>query len=326
MTAARGAIEQQRVTASGELRKWTLDLDAIRGRIGWTRGAGGERLAGEAAELGEHFPTWTAALGRPGAGDYWETGELLSHEPCGAPWVFDRGVRCGDCGVERAAPAEEPGGAPGAAPAAPPLGAGSGGVAALAGLAPALDPDGDVARRAAEGAPLLAFVGRIPAVVDDRPMLAKSRAHLAALRRAGLADRAALHRSYFLKAEGRTFFAPPVFAFFPSGWPRTDPLVMVEPDYFAVLDIPPSHVYPGTSYRLCNYAQWRDVTLRTVLQQRIVPRVLIDVMLSDLKAMGCLEDALDEAGVDLHSVYNVIGRPAQSGSFADVYGRRRERA
>jgi len=300
MSQPGGAYQQQRVTASGESRTWTLDVEAIRARIGWAAGTGAARLEAEAREMAEHFPTWTAALGRPGPGDYWETGELVAHEPCGAPWVFDDGVRCGDCATE----------------AGPDAGAG------IATRPLAAD---ESHRHDDPVTPLVAYVGRIPAVVDERPLLPKVRNHLAALRRAGLVERAAVHRSYFVKADGRTLFAPPVYAFFPSGWPRTDPLVMVQPDYFAVLDIPPSHVYPGTAYRLCNYAQWRDVTLRTVLQQRIVPRVLIDVMLADLKAMGCLEEALEEAGVDLHSVYNVVGRPAQSGSFADVYERRRER-
>lgn len=291
---------QQRAGAAGEVRRWALDFDAVRARISWAAPeAGAVRLAAEAAEMAEHFPTWVAALGRQGPGDYWETGELPAHEACGAPWVFDRGVRCGDCG----------------APAPVPPAAGAVIAGAAGGGPPAPAP-----------APLLAFVGRIPAVVDERPMLAKVRAHLAALRGAGARDRAAALRAYFVKAEGRTFFAPPVFAYLPAGWPRTDPYVMVHADYFAVLDIPPSHVYPSTSYRLCNYAQWRDVTLRTVLQQRVVPRVLIDLMLADLRAMDCLPEALEEARVDMHSVYNVIGRPAQSGDFARVYEQRRAQA
>jgi len=307
---ARGAAPQQRVTGAGELRRWSLDVDAVRARISWAApDAGAARLAAEAAEMAEHFPTWVAALGRQGPGDYWETGELPAHDACGAPWVFDRGVRCGDCGAP-----------------VPPAAGGAAAAGAVAGAATVGSPGSAPAAPAALPTPLLAFVGRIPAVVDERPMLAKVRAHLAALRGAGARDRAAALRSYFVKAEGRTFFAPPVFAYLPAGWPRTDPYVMVHADYFAVLDIPPSHVYPSTSYRLCNYAQWRDVTLRTVLQQRVVPRVLIDLMLADLRAMDCLPEALEEARVDMHSVYNVIGRPAQSGEFARVYEQRRAQA
>src|SRR5262245_14518767 len=98
MANAPGAVPQQRVTASGEHLRWELDVAAVQARVPWSQGAGEARLRAEAVEMAEHFPTWVAALGRPGSGEYWETGELVApHRDCGAPWVFDRGVRCGDC-------------------------------------------------------------------------------------------------------------------------------------------------------------------------------------------------------------------------------------
>ena len=233
--------------------------------------------------MSEHFPTWVLALGRVGASDYWDTGALLHHRPCGAPWVFDVGVRCADC--------RQP-------------------------LPEAEQPSPEEL--------LIAFIGRIPAALGGRPWLEKVRSRLAVLKEAGRNEARARLRSWFIKVDGNPFFAPPVFAFFPYNWAQTDPLTMVEPDYFDVLGLPPSHTYPGTHHRLCNYAHWRDVTLRTVLQQRIVPRVLIDVMLADLASLDRLEVALEEAAQDMHSIYNLIGKAEPARVFSEVYERYRE--
>jgi len=270
------------VAASGQLREWVLDADAVAARIPWVSGHP-ERFERESREMAEHFPTWVLALGRVGASDYWDTGALIHHRQCGAPWVFDVGVRCADCRTP---------------------------------IPPEQEPP--------EGERLIAFAGRVPAAIAGRPWLDKVRLRLAALKEAGDDAGHRRLRAWFIKAEGNPFFAPPIFAFFPYNWAQTDPLTMVEPDYFDVLGLPPAHTYPGTHHRLCNYAHWRDVTLRTVLQQRIVPRVLIDVMLADLAALGHLESALEEAHQDMHSIYNVIGKAEPARVFSEVYARHRD--
>jgi hypothetical protein len=168
--------------------------------------------------------------------------------------------------------------------------------------------------------PLLGLAGRIPALLEGRPFHAVAKERLAALRRTN-PTLAGNFANYFLKTDGRSFFAPPVYTFFPPNWRKSDPFVMVRPDYFETLGIPPDHVYPGTTYRLCNYATWREVSARTVLQQRIVPRVYIDLMIADLSALGRLDEALDACGLSLHSLYNVIGKPQESARFSEIYER-----
>lgn len=166
--------------------------------------------------------------------------------------------------------------------------------------------------------PLLGIVGRIPALLEGRPFHRAAKERLLLLRNEDRAQARAFS-DYFMKVEGRAFFAPPIYVYFPPNWRKNDPFVMVRPDYFDVLAIPPDHIYPGTTFRLCNYATWREVSLRTVLQQRIVPRIYIDLMVADLCALRRLDEALDECGLSLHSLYNVIGKPEESSRFSEVY-------
>lgn len=168
--------------------------------------------------------------------------------------------------------------------------------------------------------PLLGVVLRIPALLEGRPFHSVAKARLSQLR-SQHPEQAKAFADYFLKVDGRAFFAPPIYAYFPPNWRKSDPFVMVRSDYFETLGIPPDHIYPGTTYRLCNYANWREVSMRAVLQQRIVPRVYIDLMVADLSALRRLDEALEESGVSLHSLYNVIGKPEESAHFSDVYER-----
>ena len=168
--------------------------------------------------------------------------------------------------------------------------------------------------------PLLGVALRIPALIEGRPFHSAAKTRLAQLR-AQNPELAKAFADYFLKVDGRAFFAPPIYVYFPSNWRKSDPFVMVRPDYFETLVIPPDHIYPGTTYRLCNYANWREVSLRSVLQQRIVPRIYIDLMVADLTALRRLDEALEESGISLHSLYNIIGKPEESAHFSEVYER-----
>ncbi|PID38308.1 MAG: hypothetical protein CSB49_06290, partial [Proteobacteria bacterium] len=72
-------------------------------------------------------------------------------------------------------------------------------------------------------------------------------------------------------------------------------------------------------YRLCLYAQWREQPAVQVLQNRVVPRLLIDLMVADLHALGRLELALDRLEMSLYEMYNVVGRPQLVEPLRQVY-------
>ena len=96
--------------------------------------------------------------------------------------------------------------------------------------------------------------------------------------------------------------------------------VMVWPEYFPMLDIPPDHVYHADQYyRLCLYAAWREQPCVRVLQNRVVPRLLIDLMVADLQALEQLDAALDRLDVTLYELYNMVGREEQTERFRAVY-------
>ncbi len=75
-------------------RTWTVDLAAAGKLLG--RGADAARLLREAREMAQHFPRWvlTIALGR----------DRALCRRCGGLLVFDRGLRCVECGAAMAAP------------------------------------------------------------------------------------------------------------------------------------------------------------------------------------------------------------------------------
>lgn len=165
-------------------------------------------------------------------------------------------------------------------------------------------------------------VGRIPALISGRPFERHFRRRLARLERAGgsAARRAALMRQSLLEAGSQTYLAPRFSLWFSRSWPHAEPPVMVWPEYFEVLDIPPDHVfYADQYYRLCLFASWREQTAREVLQNRVVPRLLIDVMVADLAALDRLDEALDQLGCTLYQLYNTVGRPQLAGPFQQVY-------
>jgi hypothetical protein len=115
-----------------------------------------------------------------------------------------------------------------------------------------------LARRSAQ----LAWMGHLPVPVGGLPRtLARIQAQA--------------HPGYPLVTVGGTpLWLVPVAAFYPADWPRSEPIVRYDSELFRILGIP----YAGASHhivdtnRMCLYAwsQWRAVTLRVVLQQRVV--------------------------------------------------------
>ena len=114
--------------------------------------------------------------------------------------------------------------------------------------------------RAGKG-PRLAWTGHLPLPVDGLPhALARILAHP--------------HPAYPLITVGGTrLWLIPVVAHYPVDWPRSQPTIQYDPELFRILGIASpnaSHHMIGST--LCLYAsgQWRTVTLRVVLQQRVV--------------------------------------------------------
>jgi hypothetical protein len=114
--------------------------------------------------------------------------------------------------------------------------------------------------RAGKG-PLLAWMGHLPLPVDGLP---QALARITAQSKPG----------YPLVSVGGTrLWLVPVVAFHPADWPRSEPILRYDQAIFAILGISATatnHIIDHT--RMCLYAwgQWRAVTMRVVLQQRVV--------------------------------------------------------
>lgn len=165
----------------------------------------------------------------------------------------------------------------------------------------------------------IGLVGRIPALITGRPFEAGLDRRLVALRRQGHPLLDAITGS-LLEAGGRKYLAPRFGLWFSKQFPHSDPPVMVWPEYFPTLDIPPDHVYyAGSYFRLCLFASWREQPAVRVLQNRVAPRLLIDLMVADLKARDRLDDALERLECTLYQLYNKIGRPEEVEGLARVH-------
>ncbi len=179
----------------------------------------------------------------------------------------------------------------------------------------------------------LAYIGQIPSVIGEvdekgdfeegkcRPFFRKI-----FLRLTSLPENLQRYISETENGQGgkKYFFTPPIKAVFSEGWPRGAPDVVLESEYFQLLGIPLAHAFPEGSYRgnrLCLYSSWPKVTLRVVLQQRIVPRIIIDLMLADLQALGKLDIVLDRLSATMEGIYNIIGRGRESRRFEEEYHR-----
>jgi len=165
---------------------------------------------------------------------------------------------------------------------------------------------------------MVGFVGRVPALISGRPFLERLRQRM---QRMGDNDpRSRLFSGSLLEAGGNTYLAPRFGIWFSRSWPHADPPVMVWPEYFEVLDLPPDHVYMAPPYyRLCLYARWLEQSVCSVIQNRVVPRLLIDLMMADLNAVGKLDEALDRLNASLYEVYNMVGHPDQGDDLREVY-------
>ena len=160
---------------------------------------------------------------------------------------------------------------------------------------------------------------RIPSPITGRPFLSALDRRLARLRTTDPARAARWDRA-LIEVRGTRYLAPRFGLWFAQSWPHADPPVMVWSEYFEMLDIAADHVYYADQYyRLCLYAQWREQPAVQVLQNRVVPRILIDLMVADLQALGHLDDALERLGMSLYELYNVIGRPTLLDPLKQVY-------
>jgi hypothetical protein len=163
------------------------------------------------------------------------------------------------------------------------------------------------------------FVGRIPALISKRPFERALDRRIEALRREGSKDLNLFLASVIAVGEKR-YLTPRFGMWLSKSHPHADPPVMVWPEYFKILDIPPDHVYyAGIYYRLCLYATWHEQPAVEVLRNRVAPRLLIDLMVADLKALGKLDAALEKVDCSLYELYNVVGRPAAVQPFQEVY-------
>lgn len=163
------------------------------------------------------------------------------------------------------------------------------------------------------------LIVRIPSPITGRPFATALDRRLRQLETAN-PDRARLWKQAILEVKGTRYLAPRFGLWFSQSWPHADPPVMVWSEYFEMLDIPADHVYYADQYfRLCLYAQWREQPAAQVLQNRVVPRLLIDLMVADLQALGRLDDALEQLEMSLYEMYNVVGRPALVEPLKRVY-------
>jgi hypothetical protein len=61
--------------------------------------------------------------------------------------------------------------------------------------------------------------------------------------------------------------------------------------------------------------------MRVVLQQRIIPKIIIDLMVADLLTVGKLDRVCGSLGTSLHGLYNWIGKRGRSERFRRGYER-----
>lgn len=136
-----------------------------------------------------------------------------------------------------------------------------------------------------------------------------------------------LYLRYFVRDENKDyFFQPLIKIILPTNWSRQEPLVMFHTDYFKALNIPREHVYferYNGWHKLCLFSNWRRYMLFDVLEQRVVPRIISDLMFADLVSLGKLREVLDNLGASLSSVYNWVGkvRSGRSERFWQEYSK-----
>jgi hypothetical protein len=163
---------------------------------------------------------------------------------------------------------------------------------------------------------MVGLVGRIPALIAGRPFEDALPRRIETLN----AEEQSLWRQSLLSVGDKAYLAPRFGIWFSRSFPHSPPPVMVWPEYFPLLDIPPDHVYDATPYyRLCLFASWREQPAVRILQNRVIPRLLIDLMVADLQAVGKLKAALEKLDTSLYELYHLVGRPEQAAPLQQVY-------
>lgn len=283
-------IVQEKLAQNGLIKSWLIDQRYISRRIAWA-GKNPNLLARELQEMQQGFPYFyltTSDAANLVQGRFFcrQCGDLIS--------CFEGGFKCVACDTEQR-------------------------------------PESD---------PLLGYVGQLPSLIGSiangnlgeqgtvahgRPYLKRIHEQLTQMSEE---KKTKLIGKFFLAGhQGQVYFSPPVFAFFSESWPRERPHILVNREYFQVLyghsrySYSDFHAYGSGAnlLELCNYSSWHTVSLRTVLIQRMVPKVIIDLMIADLLAVGKLEKVVNNLGTDVHGVYNWIGKPGRSERFKREY-------
>lgn len=169
---------------------------------------------------------------------------------------------------------------------------------------------------------MVGLVGRIPGLISGRPFDLALDGRLARMESPShpLHGLRSLVLAGLLEVGGRRYLAPRFGIWFSAHTPHSDPPVMVWPEYFPLLGIPPDHVYQaGPYFRLCLYASWREQPAVKVLQNRVAPRLLIDLMVADLVSLGLLQTCLERLECTLYELYNMVGRPRKAEPLRRIY-------
>jgi len=142
-----------------------------------------------------------------------------------------------------------------------------------------------------------------------------------------------LPSKWFVIVKNQVYFAPRIYALYSQNWNSSQPSILIEKSYFKEIglsswntsDYHAYHQDYGGLLWLCIYQNWHPSLMGEVIHQRIVPKIIIDLMVSDLVAVGKLNKVLNELGETTHTIYNVIGRTvaARGGShrFTELYNK-----
>lgn len=174
----------------------------------------------------------------------------------------------------------------------------------------------------------MVWKGSVPLKLTGRPVLESIKNRM---KRQSKSNQKKWNR-FFMRRGGNTFLVIPTLAGYYAGNrnesnPTTPPhICMPRMLWDGILDIPHDHIYGGPAFegmkwfRLCEYGSDRsNIPIHEALQQRTIPRMVIDLALADLKALGKwgrLIEWFGSQGTELHSFYNVIGKTR--GRRADV--------
>lgn len=266
-------------------KEWELDVPAIRSLIEWAR-ENPDRLQKEVDEMASEqlgFPEFITTIGKLRSLVFGGYGVPITCEKCDNLLIFQNNLRCISCNTEY---------------------------------------------NLKDSAVLLAYAGKIPCKIgvlntekvqiEGGPFLSSVMERMSRMREK---EKVLFQNYFFTMDNGTAYFSPPIYAYFPRNWPRSEPYVIVYKTYFDVLGIPVQHVYNlmDVWYRLCLYATWREnITIKEVLKNRVVPRIYIDLMIADLVAVRKLDDFIRALGMSLHEAYNLVGRRG-SEKFEQVY-------